>query len=98
VVLASNYGEAGALILFGNHLPPVASAHVTMRYWRPNVSGREAVLVNFSRRDASFCSGGYRVVARIQMPVDNDERGQPIARCTLGGSLAQVWPQVLRLY
>jgi Dolichyl-phosphate-mannose-protein mannosyltransferase len=98
VVLAANYGEAGALILFGHGLPPVASAHVTMRYWRPNVVGRQAVLVNFSRSDASFCSGDYRVVARIQMPVDNDERGAPIARCTLGGSLAQVWPQVLRLY
>jgi hypothetical protein len=31
------------------------------------------------------------------MPVDNEERGQPIARCTLDGSLAQVWPQILAL-
>jgi hypothetical protein len=98
VVLASNYGEAGALILFGHGLPPVASADVTMRYWRPNVTDRRALLVGFSRSDASFCSGDYRVVARIKLPVDNEERGEPIARCTLTGSLAQVWPQVLRLY
>jgi len=31
------------------------------------------------------------------MPVDNEERGEPIARCTLTGSLTQVWPQVVRL-
>ncbi|MDF2742025.1 MAG: hypothetical protein K0S88_3395, partial [Actinomycetia bacterium] len=40
---------------------------------------------------------GYQAVARIQMPVDNEERGRPIARCTLDGSLAQVWPQILAL-
>ena len=32
------------------------------------------------------------------MPVDNEERGQPIARCTLDGGLAEIWPQVLDVY
>jgi hypothetical protein len=97
VVVTRNYGEAGALELFGQGLPPVASAHVTFRYWRPDVSGRRAVLVGFSEGDASFCSG-YRTVARIQMPVDNEERGRPIARCTLDGTLAQVWPRLVAQY
>lgn len=98
VVVASNYGEAGALILFGRGLPPVASGDVTMRYWRPNVAGRRALLVGFDRSDAStFCGPDYRVVARIRMPVDNEERGQPVARCTLDGPLAAVWPRVVRL-
>jgi 4-amino-4-deoxy-L-arabinose transferase-like glycosyltransferase len=96
VVVTDNYGEAGALILFGRGLPPVASPDVTMTYWRPDVAGRQAVLVGFDRAHATFCSG-YRVVSRIQMPVDNEERGQPIARCTLSGSLAQVWPRVVAL-
>jgi hypothetical protein len=96
VVVTDNYGEAGALILFGHGLPPVASPDVTMTYWRPDVSGRQAVLVGFDRPNAGFCMG-YRVVSRIQMPVDNQERGEPIARCTLTGSLAQVWPQVRAL-
>jgi Dolichyl-phosphate-mannose-protein mannosyltransferase len=97
VVLASNYGEAGALELFGRRLPPVASGDVTFRYWRPAVTGRRALLVGFSRRDASFCRS-YRLVGRIAMPVENDERNQPVARCTLDGSLARVWPEVLDLY
>jgi Dolichyl-phosphate-mannose-protein mannosyltransferase len=97
VVVTRNYGEAGALELFGHDLPPVASGHVTFRYWRPRVAGRRAVLVGFTRSDATFCHG-YRLVARIVMPVDNEERGRPIARCTLDGTLADVWPQLLRLY
>jgi 4-amino-4-deoxy-L-arabinose transferase-like glycosyltransferase len=97
VVVTLNYGEAGALELFGRDLPPVASGHVTFRYWRPQVAGRRAVLVGFARADATFCHG-YRVVARIVMPLDNEERGRPIARCTLDGRLAEVWPKVLGLY
>jgi hypothetical protein len=94
VVVTSNYGEAGALELFGHGLPPVASGDVTFRYWRPHVGGQRAVLVGFTAADASFCRG-YQAVARIQMPVDNEERGQPIARCTLDGTLAQVWPRIV---
>jgi 4-amino-4-deoxy-L-arabinose transferase-like glycosyltransferase len=96
VVVTLNYGEAGALELFGRDLPPVASGDVTFRYWRPKVDGRRALLVGFSKGDADFCRG-YRVVARIAMPVDNDERGRPIARCALDGSLASVWPRVLAI-
>jgi 4-amino-4-deoxy-L-arabinose transferase-like glycosyltransferase len=94
VVIASNYGEAGALELFGRGLPPVASGHVTFRYWRPGVAGRAALLVGFDR--PPFCRGSV-VVGRIAMPTENEERGLPIARCTLAGPLAGVWPQVVRV-
>ena len=50
VIVTDNYGEAGALDLFGRDLPPVASADVTMRYWRPRVAGRRALVVGYSRR------------------------------------------------
>jgi hypothetical protein len=70
---------------------------VTFRYWRPDVAGKNAVLVGFSAAQASFCHD-YRVVGRIAMPVDNEERGLPIARCTLDGPLAQIWPSVVRGY
>jgi hypothetical protein len=95
VVIASNYGEAGALEVFGRNLPPVASGHVTFRYWRPDVTGRNALLVGYDRKSASAFCNGYTVVARIAMPVDNDERNQPVARCTLHGSLAEVWPTIV---
>jgi hypothetical protein len=94
VVIAANYGEAGALELFGRRLPPVASGHVTFRYWRPAAGGRQALLVGFSRAGADFCRG-YHIVARIAMPVENEERGRPIARCVLDGSLQEVWPRIL---
>ena len=94
VIVADNYGEAGALELFGRSLPPVASADVTMRYWRPQVTGRRALLVGYSRRAAGFCSG-YRVVARISAADDSNEGGQPIARCTLRSTLARVWPSIV---
>ena len=97
MIVAENYGEAGALALFGHGLPPIASGDVTYRYWRPQVAGRRAVVVGFPRVDASFCRG-YRVVARIRMPIDNEERGLPIARCTLAGTLAGVWPQLVATY
>lgn len=94
VIVASNYGEAGALELFGRGLPAVASGQVTLRYWRPDVTGRRALVVGFSRADAAFCRG-YRVVARISAANDSNEGGLPIARCTLDGTLAEVWPQVV---
>jgi Dolichyl-phosphate-mannose-protein mannosyltransferase len=94
VIVTDNYGEAGALELFGRGLPPVASADVTMRYWRPQVSGRRALVIGYSRPTADFCSG-YRIVARISAADDSDEGGQPIARCTLLSTLAHVWPSIL---
>jgi Dolichyl-phosphate-mannose-protein mannosyltransferase len=94
VIVADNYGEAGALELFGRGLPPVASTDVTMRYWHPQVAGRRALVVGYSRA-AGFCSA-YRVVARISAADDSDEGGEPIARCTLRDTLAQAWPSIVK--
>jgi len=96
LVIVANYGEAGALDLYGHRLPPVASGHVTYRYWRPNVDGRRALLVGF--RPGEIECNGYRVVARVAMPVDNEERGVPIARCSLDRPLAELWPRIVALY
>lgn len=94
VIVADNYGEAGALELFGHGLPPVASADVTLRFWRPEVAGRHALLIGYSRRGAVFCSG-YRVVAHISTANDSDEGGRPIATCTLTGTLIKAWPSIV---
>jgi hypothetical protein len=94
VIVAANYGEAGALELFGRGLPPVASVDVTMRYWRPAVTGRRALLVGYSRTAADSCTS-FRRVARVSTPRGSNERGEPIARCTLDGTLAHVRPQII---
>lgn len=96
VVVASNYGEAGALDLFGHGLPPVASTDVTFRYWRPAVAGRRATIVGFSRLLASDFCRGYRRLGSIVMPTANQERGLPIAACTLRSDLAADWPAIMR--
>jgi 4-amino-4-deoxy-L-arabinose transferase-like glycosyltransferase len=94
VIVADNYGEAGALELFGRGLPPVASAQVTMRYWRPQVSGGRALVIGYTRPTAaSFCTG-YRVVEHVTTK-DSDENGTQIARCRLRGTLAEVWPSIV---
>jgi hypothetical protein len=95
VVVASNYGEAGALDLYGHGLPPVASTDVTFRYWRPAVRGRRATVVGFSRRRVSDFCRGYRRLGSIAMPTANQERGLPIASCTLHSNLATEWPKIL---
>jgi hypothetical protein len=95
VIVASNYGEAGALQLFGHHLPPVASADKTMRYWRPAAVGRHALLVGYTPTAAAgFCSD-YHLVASVSTPDSSDEHGQPIARCTLTTTLDQAWAQII---
>jgi hypothetical protein len=94
VIVTSNYGEAGALELFGRGLPPVGSVDVTMRYWRPEGPGRRVLLVGYSRRAAGFCAG-YRRIAAVATPRGSDERGEPIAHCTLDGALARVWPRIV---
>jgi dolichyl-phosphate-mannose-protein mannosyltransferase len=96
VVVASNYGEAGALELFGRGLPPVASTDVTFRYWRPTVAGRRATLVGFRRGVASGFCRGYTRRGSIRMPTANQERGLPIATCTLKAGLAAEWPAIQR--
>jgi hypothetical protein len=97
VVVTSNYGEAGALELFGRRLPPVATADVTFRYWRPAVAGRHALLVGFSSPPAGICRS-FHVLARFRLDVHNDEQGAPIARCLLTRPLGEVWPALVATY
>src|ERR1700736_3423226 len=50
MILASNYGEAGALDFYGHGLPPVVSAHLTYYYWAPaHMSPSPLIVVGYSR-------------------------------------------------
>jgi len=96
VVVTSNYGEAGALEVFGHGLPPIASTDATFRFWQPPVAGRDAILLGFPASIASEFCHNYVLRGRIEMPTANQERGLPIADCTLDSSLSAEWSRILR--
>ena len=95
-LLARNYGEAGALALYGprNGLPPPLSGHLSFQYWRPaRLPERRALTVGFDRQGLGRLCASWRVVGRIdnRWHVDNEERGNLIARCALRGTLDDLW-------
>ena len=71
----------GAVVLLKGPLTTVAvaSAAVTFRFWRPEVTGREAVLVGYDRQSASAFCQRYRLVARISIH-GRKRRAQPTDR------------------
>ena len=82
------------------HLPTVASTYVNQPFGFFSAAEGFIFLSAlftgriYSRIAARFCTG-YRVLTRISSADDSDEGGQPIARCTLRGTLAQVWPSIV---
>lgn len=99
-VLASNYGEAGAVGHFGpaDGLPAVAySGQNGFWYWGPPpTSTRTYIVVGFAQtildRHFDACVPGIRLDNRLQLK--NDEQGVPVRICTgLRGTWATAWPQ-----
>ena len=94
VIVADNYGEAGALELFGRGLPPVASADVTMRYWRPQVAGRRALVIGYSRRAAELLQRLSR--RRAHLRGRRQRRGRRADRALHAARHARrVWPSIV---
>ncbi|MDQ2850419.1 MAG: glycosyltransferase family 39 protein [Actinomycetota bacterium] len=103
VVLASNYGEAGALSLArasGNTpLPPVYSGDNAFWYWGPPPeSATDAVVVgDFPAAQLRTWYATCTLRARLHSPpgVDNSEDGAPVQWCT-GRTMSwtRLWPQV----
>ena len=96
VVLAENYGEAGALALYGpaRGLPEPLSGHLSWQYWRPgSLPQRWALTVGFERGAVGDLCSSFRVVAHIRIPyrLGNEELGRPIALCHLRAPLGTVW-------
>ncbi len=98
VIVASNYGEAGALDRYGpsSHLPRVYSGQNDLYFQaRPPASADVAVVVGgqVTRARGLFasCSAAGRLDNGVD--VDNEEQGEPIAVCrTPVGGWAAVWP------
>jgi MFS family permease len=101
VILARNYGEAGALDFYGRDLPPVVSGHNQYGLWgtrglNPNVViaiNRDPDEVEANCREAVVLG---RFGGPFVMPFEDDA---PITLCRgLHPSLAEIWPQVKFYY
>jgi 4-amino-4-deoxy-L-arabinose transferase-like glycosyltransferase len=102
IVFAGNYGEAGAVALYGRNgrLPPVASGHNGFGLWGPPAEDAGPVILV----DAS---GGWRdefencvAVTTVDngQGVDNEEQGGTVWRCDgPRGGWEAAWPRLVHL-
>ena len=101
VIIASNYGEAGALDRFGSGLPPVVSGHNAL--WDlagPRDDASTVVVVGGQAVRARDWFDSCRAVDELDngVGVDNEEQGMPILVCT--GPIApwsELWPRFRHL-
>ena len=98
-MLASNYGEAGAVLRYGpaDGLPAVYSGHNGFWYWGPPpASATSVVVVGFDREQLAPYCGQLRLAAHLDnhVGVPDDEQGAPVWTCSsLRSSWAAIWPR-----
>jgi hypothetical protein len=102
VILARNYGEAGAIDRYGPALglPRAYSGHNAYGDWGPPPDGRAPVVAIGLRPAEVAHLRGCRVAARIdnRAGVDNDERGTAVLVCRgPRRSWSRAWPALLHL-
>ena len=97
-MLASNYGEAGAVDLYGpaDGLPAVYSGHNAYWYWGPPPpSATGAVAVGFDRQELAPICGTFVLAAHLDnhLGIDDQEQGTPVWICSkLLTPWARAWP------
>lgn len=101
MILASNYGEAGALDFYGQGLPLVVSSHLTYYYWAPaQMAPSTVIVVGYPREYLADFFGDIRPAASISNAygIHNEEFGKTI---WIGRSplkpLSDIWPQLKSL-
>jgi Dolichyl-phosphate-mannose-protein mannosyltransferase len=95
-ILAANYGEASALQFYGRWLPTILSGHLSWQYWHPSrLPDRFVLTIGYHPHDLDVLCSSWRVIAQIEnrWHLNNEERGQPIAACTLRQPLGSDWNQ-----
>jgi len=95
-ILVGNYGEAGAIDLYGPryHLPPALSGHLTYYYWKPaHVVARALILIEVSPQSLGGQCRSVRQMATIANSLDvrNEEYGNPVLLCEGAIDLDRVW-------
>ncbi|MGZ4312986.1 MAG: ArnT family glycosyltransferase [Solirubrobacteraceae bacterium] len=95
-LLARDYGEAGALDLYGPSLglPQALSGHLSFQYWHPaRMPQRHVLAVGFDEETLRGLCRAQQVVARIdnRWRLANEEEGRSIETCTLRAPLGAMW-------
>jgi hypothetical protein len=99
-IFATNYGEAGALDLFGPalHLPRPYSAHNAYSEWGrpPADDGHALVIGDGSAAEAAPWFARCRTLATIDdgVGLNNDEQGLRVMLCRPTASWAALWPRL----
>jgi hypothetical protein len=96
-IVGNNYGEAGALHLFGPRygLPWAISAHQTHFLWGPpDFKGDNLIVLQWSRRRVErYCQSG-EILAEHHHPYGMEEENGPIVLCRgLKQPLSEIWPR-----
>ena len=100
VVVASNYGEAGAMSRYAPHIPVFSGQNALWDQARPDDGATVVVFVGGQFDEARSWFATCEVAATLDngVDVDNEEQGEPVAVChdPVGG-WAAVWPRVRHL-
>jgi len=93
-ILAHNYGEASALAFYDRGLPPILSGHLSWQYWHPErLPLRHVLTIGYQPQALKLLCSSWRVITHVEngWHLNNEERGQPIATCTLTHPLGSDW-------
>jgi hypothetical protein len=97
-IFASNYGEAGALNLFGPayKLPPAICAHQTHYFWGPgDFEGTTLIWLQWGRESLQRVCGSVDQVGEHFHPWGMGEENRPIYLCRdLRAPLRTIWPRL----
>ena len=97
-IFANNYGEAGAINLFGPRyaLPPAVSGHQTYFFWGPQgASGDVSIVLQDSRESLEAQCASVEEAGVHHHPWGMEEENNPIYICRgLKTSLAEAWPRL----
>jgi hypothetical protein len=83
VIIASNYGEAGALDRFGASLPPVVSGHNALWSLAAPPDASTALIVGGQAEQSAEWFDSCELAGRLDngVGVDNEEEGMPLLVC-----------------
>ncbi|MEV0092188.1 glycosyltransferase family 39 protein [Streptomyces sp. NPDC050738] len=106
VILAQNYGQAGALVRYGpsRGLPTPYSGHMSFADWGPPPDSRDGPVILILQRGSTGYEADFtacREITRVDNghDVDNEEQHAAIMLCTgTTEPWSALWPHLRRLY